>query len=376
MKTSRSLQLLSTCAAVLLGAVNMAQAAIPANGNYTIVNRATGKVLDNWSATVNADPVRQYDNQVNRAQTFTLSNGSGYWKLKGLGGAGLYLDSFGHSGDGTTVCQYADSTSNNQRWIIEDLGTGYHKIKNVANGQYLDSLGSTTNGDAIVFWAGSGSYNQQWQFLPPSAIFYSERTYTGVKSQPFPVGTYNTAQMVAKGVANNSSDSLHISPGVIAVCYPDDNFGGNLVVFSQRDQVMSGIAGGMSSLKIQTTLPPGHVMAEAQAGLTEFWPSALFGTWIAMHRGDWVRLVSNGTAKYTCRYETEYWKSSGGINAPTIVVNSGTNVLVSTNGGSAMGTCTGTALPWEAYYSLNGKVTWTNVEGGCSVNFALRDGGW
>ena len=53
-------KLAGLCAALMLTAAGGLHAAIPANGGYQLVNRATGLALDNYSLATNGDPVRQY----------------------------------------------------------------------------------------------------------------------------------------------------------------------------------------------------------------------------------------------------------------------------------------------------------------------------
>jgi hypothetical protein len=370
-------QILATTAA-LLALAGIANAAVPPNGAYLIVNRATGKLLDTYASTVNGAPARQYDKSWGPAQLWTLSSGSGYWKLNAPAniGVAMYLDSLGHTGNGSDCNLWSNSGSSNQRWVIEDLGTGYYKIRNAANGLYLDNFGSTANGATNKFWASSGSWNQQWAFVAPGATFYADRSYAGTASQEFGIGTYNTSQMVAKGSADNSADSCRIWwPGFSALCYNSGDLSGTPVIFTENSQTMPGMAGIMSSVRIQAGYPSGITYRTASGGLEEFRPGFLFGTWVFMHRGDWAQLKSSGASKYTVRYETEYWVKSGVINYPLIEVLSGTNVRYATNGGSDPGTCTGTPLPWEEYWNLNGEVRWTNVEGNCAMNIAIRDGG-
>ena len=300
MKSVRSK--LAACAALMLAVAAGLQAAIPATGGYYLVNRATGKVLDSYGSTINGDPCKQHDESGAPAQQWILSSGSGYWKLMTLA-ANKYLDSYGHTGNGSTVCLWDGSSSNNQRWVIEDLGTGYHKVRNVANGLYLDNLGSTVNGASQAFWAGGGSYNQQWSFVPAGATFWSDRSYLGTKSQRFGVGTYNTAQMAAKGCADNSADSVSIWwPGYSALCYDSGNLTGTPVIITENSQSMPGIAGIMSSVRIQAGYPAGITYRTAGGGLEDFRPGYIFGTWVFMHRGDWAQLKSSGGhSKYTVR---------------------------------------------------------------------------
>jgi len=58
------------------------------------------------------------------------------------------------------------STSANQDWTIEDLGTGYYKVVDRANGKCLDTGGGTADGAQSSFGVGE-QHNQQWQFVTP-----------------------------------------------------------------------------------------------------------------------------------------------------------------------------------------------------------------
>ncbi len=366
---------LAACAALVLAMAGGLQAAIPANGGYQLVNRATGMALDNYSLTANGDPVRQYPETLHMPQQWILSTVGSYWKLQ-CQKNNKFLDSIGRTTDGSVCGQWDGGGSYNQQWTIQDLGTGYYRIVNRANGKALDTGGLTATGSDLQFWYVNGSINQQWSFVPAGATFWSERNYAGTKSQRFGVGTYNTSQMVAKGCADNSVDSLRIWwPGYSALCYDSGTLSGTPVIFTDNNKAMPGIAGIMSSVKIQAGYPAGITYRTAGGGLEEFQAGYLYGQWIFMHRGDWAQLKSSGASKYTVRFETEYWVKSGGINFPLVEVLSGTNVLYNTNGGSDPGTCTGTPLPWEQSYNLNGEVRWTNVEGNCAINLAIRDGG-
>jgi len=378
MKSIPKLSLIFAALAAL-AAGNVATAAIPANGTYAIVNRATGKLLDSYGSQTGGDPARQYDKTRAAAQQWALTSGSGFWQLhtSSLLGTAMYLDSLGNVGNGTDCNLWSASGNINQKWTIVDLGNGYFKLKNQANGLFLDNLGSTVNGDNMKFWQDSTSFNQQWAFVVPGITFFSDRTYAGTASQEIVPGDYNTAQMVAKGCADNSADSLQLWwPTLSAECYDSGNLTGTPAFFSEDTPTMPGCANIMSSVRVRTSIPAGHVYRSAPGAWVAYRVSYLFGTWLLMHRGDNVQLSSSGAAKYTVRYETEYWvKSGAGINYPLVEVLSCTNVKYSTNGQSDPGTCTGTPLPWEDYWNLNGTVRWTDVEGNCAMNAALRDGG-
>jgi len=369
---------IAVAALASLAMIPPSQAALPANGSYVLVNRASGKALDGYGLTANGSMVSQYDENIGAPQQWVLSTVGSNWKLKD-NQTGLYIDSDGHTGNGSTCLQWASSGSVNQQWTIQDLGTGYYRIINVANGLCLDTGGSLTNGAPMQFWGSGGSFNQQWSFVPPGTIFFSARTFTGTKSQLFGVGSYTTAQMVAKGCADNSANSLLTWwPGYSTLTYDTANLTGTPVVFTENTPTMPGMAGIMSSVKVQAGYPAGVTYRSQPGNWVPFQVSFLFGTYDLMHNGDNVQLKSSGTSKYTVRYETEYWIKSGTVSPPIVTVISGANVLDHTSGSSLLGTCTGTAFPWEAYYTLTGEVKWTDNEsaGGCAYNLGLRDGGW
>jgi hypothetical protein len=208
--------------------------------------------------------------------------------------------------------------------------------------------------------------------------FYADRNFGGSRSREFDVGTYTMAQMIANRCPNDWLDSFTWTyPGWgshTVTLFSDDNFSGYKRVYTVRSKCPP--SNSTSSIKIQAGVPAGYTYAAAGGGLEEFQAGYIFGDWIQMHHGDWVELASSGTSEYIVRYETEYWVKSGALAQPIVQVTSGTNVLLSTSGRSELGTCTGTAFPWEARYRLNGRVKWTNNEGSgsCAYNLTFRDG--
>ena len=208
--------------------------------------------------------------------------------------------------------------------------------------------------------------------------FFEGRNFSGSRSRSFEIGTYTIAQMAALRCPNdwlNSFDWTYPGWGSHSVIlYSDDNFSGGSRVYSLRSKCTP--ASSTSSIKIQAGVPVGWTYASAGNSNEEFQAGFLLGDWIHMHRDDWTELRSSGSSsRYIVRYETEYWKGSGGIVAPLVEVLAGENVLISTSGTSNKGTCTGTAFPWEATYELRngGHVRWTNRENGCAYNLAFRD---
>jgi endoglucanase len=82
--------------------------------------------------------------------------------------SGKVLDIAGAStADGAILQQYTNYNSNNQKFIITDVGSGYYKVSPVSSsGKAIDVYNnSTADGGSIVQWTYGGGSNQQWQFV-------------------------------------------------------------------------------------------------------------------------------------------------------------------------------------------------------------------
>jgi endoglucanase len=137
-----------------------------AAGTYSLRNRGSGKMLDNLGSTANGATVAQWADGSSNNQRWVLSYTGGFAKLMCVTGS-KFLDSGNQTADNTPVSQWQSSTSFNQQWTIQALGGGYFKIVNRANGKCLDSGGATNDGGIMEFWGSGGSNNQQWQFVAP-----------------------------------------------------------------------------------------------------------------------------------------------------------------------------------------------------------------
>lgn len=137
-----------------------------ANGTYSLRNRATGKMLDNLGAVTDGARVAQWANGTSNNQRWTVTFSSGYYKLVCVTG-GKCLDSLGNTANDTPVSQWASSTSPNQQWTFTATDSGYYKVINRANGKCLDTGGATADGAIMEFWTSGTSTNQQWQFVAP-----------------------------------------------------------------------------------------------------------------------------------------------------------------------------------------------------------------
>ncbi len=137
-----------------------------ANGTYSLRNRASGKMLDNLGATADGANVCQWADGTSNNQKWVVTYSGGYYRLSCVTG-GKYLDSIGRTADDTPVGQWAGSSSYNQQWTFVPAGSGYYKLVNRANSKCLDTGGATADGAVMEFWSSGTSYNQQWQFVAP-----------------------------------------------------------------------------------------------------------------------------------------------------------------------------------------------------------------
>jgi hypothetical protein len=135
-----------------------------ANGTYHLLNRASGKYLDNLGATTNAANVGQWASSTSGNQKWALSYSGGYYKLTCVSSSKC-LDSNANTADGSNVTQWSSGTSPNQQWVIVPVGS-YYKVVNRTNGKCLDTGGGTANGSIMQFWGSNSSLNQQWSIVP------------------------------------------------------------------------------------------------------------------------------------------------------------------------------------------------------------------
>ncbi len=140
---------------------------VPA-GTYSLRNRASGKMLDNLGSTADGANVGQWADGSSNNQRYVLAYTGGYAKLMCVTGS-KFLDSINRTADDTPVGQWGNSSSFNQQWTITPVSgsPGYFKIINRANGKALDTGGAINDGGIMEFWSNGSSLNQQWQFVTP-----------------------------------------------------------------------------------------------------------------------------------------------------------------------------------------------------------------
>lgn len=80
----------------------------------------------------------------------------------------LSLDVFGNrSDDRTNIQVWGSHDGGAQRFRLEHVGDGWHKIRHIASGKVLDIEGGyRSSGTNVILWPDNGGYNQLWRFIP------------------------------------------------------------------------------------------------------------------------------------------------------------------------------------------------------------------
>lgn len=156
----------------------------PVNGQYKIVNKASGKVLSlpNGDATIRQSVYQWADgglaNQAWDVYPIDKKNSADYSYVvirnANTSTFPLYLDATAWNMDkGANVNVWSDgddlSTLPNgwQRWYLDYVGDGYYHVINHDTGLYLAvDGGSTANGANVYQWVNDGSDKLLWKFVP------------------------------------------------------------------------------------------------------------------------------------------------------------------------------------------------------------------
>jgi hypothetical protein len=129
----------------------------------------SGKVLDVKGASKdNGAPIHQWDWVDGDNQKWRLDDvGSGLWRIVSVH-SGKVLDVKDASKDnGAPIVQWDWWGGDNQKWRLEHVGGGIARIVSVHSGKVLDVKdASRDNGAPIVQWDWWGGDNQKWQLAP------------------------------------------------------------------------------------------------------------------------------------------------------------------------------------------------------------------
>ncbi|MEU6505663.1 RICIN domain-containing protein [Streptomyces sp. NPDC046942] len=136
---------------------------------YVLVNRNTGKALDDLGyATNNGAPVVQWSRNGGANQQWRfIDSGDGYYRLQNRA-SGKVLDDYGWSKtEGSELVQWSDGNGANQQFHMEDSSDGYVRLINRFSGKAAEvPLSSKTDGGHIAQYHDWNGANQQWQLVP------------------------------------------------------------------------------------------------------------------------------------------------------------------------------------------------------------------
>ncbi|MBV9082164.1 MAG: RICIN domain-containing protein [Acidobacteriaceae bacterium] len=147
-----------TTASASFTSANYQAGSIQVGAYYTVVNKATGKVLDvSGYSTDDGAQIGQWTNTGGANQQWFFIPTLGGYKIISFNSAKV-MDV-----EGDEVYQYSFSGGNNQRWNMNYLGNAYFSITSVDSGLALQVQDQDTY--AANLSAYSGSDNQQWQLF-------------------------------------------------------------------------------------------------------------------------------------------------------------------------------------------------------------------
>ncbi|SEA93556.1 Por secretion system C-terminal sorting domain-containing protein [Flavobacterium gillisiae] len=152
----------------------LALAPVP-NGDYFIKAVHSNKYMTvaGFSST-NGAVIEQYDysNQDNLKFTVTRDL-NGYYKFKPKYTDKIMTVNGGSNSNGTAInINNEDTNASNQKFIIEDLGSGQYRVtpKYSLNKALGVSNQGQLNGDDVVLWDYLDAGNFKWEFIPVSAV--------------------------------------------------------------------------------------------------------------------------------------------------------------------------------------------------------------
>lgn len=136
--------------------------------DFAIINGNSGKYLEIKSAlTDEGAEAGQWGVTYNWCQKWVFEDaGNGYYRIKNQN-SGLYLDIQNQSvEDGAKAIQSSYSDAASQMWSLEEQGDGYYFIVNKNSGKYLEVISnSIEDGAAVGQWGPTGYDCQKWTLI-------------------------------------------------------------------------------------------------------------------------------------------------------------------------------------------------------------------
>ncbi|MET9618376.1 RICIN domain-containing protein [Kitasatospora indigofera] len=136
------------------------------NGHSTLVNSATGDLLDVANAsTSDGAPVGVYKPTTGSNQSWRVrSAAADTWKALRVRSSNKCVDVQGSStADGAPTLQYTCAGASNQKWSLRAASPGYVNVVGLQSGKCLDVSGvSTADNAAVLLYGCNGGTNQEW----------------------------------------------------------------------------------------------------------------------------------------------------------------------------------------------------------------------
>jgi GH43 family beta-xylosidase len=187
---------------------------IVSGGTYKIIARHSSKALTvQSSSTLVGAPVEQRTYSGTNNQKWIITDlGNGYYKIIAKH-SNLALDVANYSIDnGTGVIQQVYTGYDDELWKICNLGNGYYVLTNKNSQKCLDVVGgATTNGALVDQWSFFGNNNQEWQLTRLTGAAAVEEINTDLKQTEsqsvnvFPNPASNLLIIDTENISNNIS---------------------------------------------------------------------------------------------------------------------------------------------------------------------------
>ncbi|MFD8301643.1 RICIN domain-containing protein [Streptomyces sp. NPDC059690] len=159
--------------AVVVSQASAQQKALDLKKWYVLVNRNSGKVLDDRASAKNdGAAVVQWSRHGGANQQWRfIDAGDGYYRLQNRN-SGKVLDDLGWSKTaGSAIVQWKDLNGANQQFKLAKSPDGYVRLVNRFSGMAVDvHKAAKANGSGVVQNRDRGGADQQWQLVPVGSV--------------------------------------------------------------------------------------------------------------------------------------------------------------------------------------------------------------
>ena len=151
-----------------IDSIDVFQAGTPNDGEFWIVNRNSGKLLEiAGNSTADGALATQWGDTGYPCQLWSFQPaGGGYYRIVNKN-SGKLLEVIGAStADGASVGQWGDTGHHTQQWSIHPTDSGYFKLINRNSGKLLEVYQmSTADGATVTQWDDTGYPCQEWTLV-------------------------------------------------------------------------------------------------------------------------------------------------------------------------------------------------------------------